>query len=135
MMIEPFKLKEVKMDDALLPETLDPEHWDDMRALAHQMIDDAFHHLETVRERPVWQPVPEAVAAKFQVPVPLKPEGADATYKDFKETILPYPMGNDAPAILGLVHGQRYGDGCAGRLYGFDHEFQPWRRQSCFQPG
>ena len=34
MMIEPFKLKEAKMDDALLPETLDPENWDDMRALA-----------------------------------------------------------------------------------------------------
>ena len=105
MMIEPFKLKEAKMDDALLPETLDPENWDDMRALAHQMIDDAFHHLETVRERPVWQPVPEGVAAKFQVPVPLKPEGAHATYKDFKETILPYPMGTTHPRFWGWYMG------------------------------
>ncbi len=78
-------------------ETLDPENWDDMRALAHQMIDDAFHHLQTLRERPVWQPVPDEVAAKFQVPAPLEPEGAAAAYQDFKQSILPYPMGNTHP--------------------------------------
>ena len=86
-------------------ETLDPENWDDMRALAHQMIDDAFHHLQTLRERPVWQPVPEEVAAKFQAPVPLEPEGAAATYQDFKETILPYPMGNTHPRFWGWYMG------------------------------
>jgi aromatic-L-amino-acid/L-tryptophan decarboxylase len=85
------------MDDNLKLETLDPENWDEMRVLAHQMIDDAFHHLQTLRERPVWQPVPEEVAAKFQVPAPLKPEGAAAAYQDFKESILPYPMGNTHP--------------------------------------
>lgn len=89
----------------VLLETLDPENWDEMRSLAHQMIDDAFHHLQTVRERPVWQPVPDEVAAKFQVPVPLKPEGADATYRDFKETILPYPMGTTHPRFWGWYMG------------------------------
>jgi hypothetical protein len=30
-------------------ETLDPENWDEMRALAHRMVDDAITYLETVR--------------------------------------------------------------------------------------
>ncbi len=33
-------------------ETLDPDNWDAMRALAHRMVDDAITYLETVRERP-----------------------------------------------------------------------------------
>ena len=34
-------------------ETLDPENWEEMRALAHRMVDDALTYLETIRERPV----------------------------------------------------------------------------------
>ena len=49
-------------------ETLDPDNWDAMRALAHRMVDDAITYLETVRERPVWQPIPEEIAARFEVP-------------------------------------------------------------------
>ena len=45
-------------------ETLDPKNWEEMRALAHRMVDDAMTYLETVRERPVWQPVPEEVAVR-----------------------------------------------------------------------
>ena len=42
------------MDNLQSYETLDPENWDEMRALAHRMVDDAITYLETVRERPVW---------------------------------------------------------------------------------
>ena len=38
-------------------QTLDPADWDELRALAHQMVDDMLTHLETVRKRPVWQPM------------------------------------------------------------------------------
>jgi aromatic-L-amino-acid/L-tryptophan decarboxylase len=78
-------------------ETLDPENWDDMRALAHRMVDDAITYLETVRERPVWQPVPEEVAARFEEQAPREPEGADSVYQEFVENILPYPMGTIHP--------------------------------------
>jgi aromatic-L-amino-acid/L-tryptophan decarboxylase len=78
-------------------ETLDPENWDEMRALAHRIVDDAITYLETVRERPVWQPVPEHVAARFDEQAPHEPAGADAAYQEFLETILPYPMGNIHP--------------------------------------
>jgi hypothetical protein len=49
-------------------ETLDPDDWKEMRALAHRMVDDAITYLETVRERPVWKPVPDDVAARFDAP-------------------------------------------------------------------
>jgi glutamate/tyrosine decarboxylase-like PLP-dependent enzyme len=78
-------------------ETLDPENWEDMRALAHRMVDDALTYLETVRERPVWQPIPEEVSTRFKEPAPHTPAEAHAVYEEFLETIFPYPMGTTHP--------------------------------------
>lgn len=44
------------MDQPQPYETLDPKNWEEMRRLAHRMVDDAITYLETVRDRPVWQP-------------------------------------------------------------------------------
>ena len=44
-------------------ETLDPENWEEMRQLAHRMVDDAIDYLENARERPVWTPVQLEVLA------------------------------------------------------------------------
>ncbi len=78
-------------------ESLDPENWDEMRALAHRMVDDAITYLQTVRERPVWRPVPDEIAQRFDAGAPQLPSGADAAYREFSETILPFPMGNIHP--------------------------------------
>ena len=40
-------------------ESLDPADWQLMRGLGHRMIDDIMTYLETVRTRPVWQPIHE----------------------------------------------------------------------------
>ena len=85
------------MDPSEPYETLDPENWDEMRALAHRMVDDALTYLQTVRERPVWQPVPEEVAAHFEEKAPHDPGSAEAAYQEFVENILPYPMGTIHP--------------------------------------
>ena len=78
-------------------ETLDPENWDEMRRLAHTMIDDAFDYLEGVAERPVWQPVPEAVGERLKTAAPLMPTDPAEVYAEFKRDVLPYPMGNIHP--------------------------------------
>jgi aromatic-L-amino-acid/L-tryptophan decarboxylase len=78
-------------------ETLDPENWNEMRTLAHRMVDDAITYLETVRERPIWQQVPDEVARHFESPAPRNPAGAEEVYKDFLQNIFPYPMGNIHP--------------------------------------
>ncbi len=86
-------------------ETLDPADWQDFRKLGHQMLDDMLTYLETVRERPVWQPVPDDVKQHFKAPLPLDPEEDASVYADFKENILPFPMGNIHPRFWGWVMG------------------------------
>lgn len=83
--------------DSARHETLDPEDWEEMRKLAHAMIDDAFEWLETLRDRPAWRPVPEHVIEHLQSPAPRSPTEAHAVYEDFRQNILAYPMGNPHP--------------------------------------
>jgi glutamate/tyrosine decarboxylase-like PLP-dependent enzyme len=86
-------------------ETLDPASWDELRALAHQMVDDALSMLQTIREKPVWQPVPEKVKQNLNQPLPERPENFSAVYQEFLENIFPYPMGNIHPRFWGWVIG------------------------------
>ncbi|HEX9054275.1 MAG TPA: pyridoxal-dependent decarboxylase [Gemmatimonadales bacterium] len=86
-------------------ESLDPENWDELRSLGHRMVDDLLTYLQTVRERPVWRPIPAGVRSFFKGPVPRKPEGAEQAYADFREQVLPHPMGNIHPRFWGWVMG------------------------------
>lgn len=86
-------------------ESLDPENRDEMRALAYRIVDDAITYLEKVGELPVWQAVPEDIAARLERPAPLKLAGAEAVYQEFLETIFPYPMGNIHPRFWGWYMG------------------------------
>jgi len=99
------------MDNTQRYETLDPNNWNEMRTLAHRMVDDAITYLETVRERPVWQPIPDEIADQFKVSAPHEPAGAERTYEEFLETILPYPMGTTHPRFWGWYMG-------AGTVFG-----------------
>jgi len=85
------------MKNETVYETLDPGDWQEMRTLAHRMVDDAITYIETVGERPVWQPVPDEIAARFDAPAPTEPAGLDAVYQEFLESIFPYPMGTIHP--------------------------------------
>ena len=85
--------------------SLDPKDWDAFRRLAHQALDDALDNLATVRERPVWQSVPEAVRAEFRAELPRKGEGAEAAYRDYQRLVAPYPLGNIHPRFWGWVIG------------------------------
>ncbi|MFT3890691.1 MAG: pyridoxal-dependent decarboxylase [Anaerolineales bacterium] len=93
------------MDNSQPYETLDPENWDDMRALAHRMVDDAITYLQTTRERPVWKPIPDEIADHFKEAAPHSPAGAESAYEEFKSTIMPYPMGTTHPRFWGWYMG------------------------------
>jgi glutamate/tyrosine decarboxylase-like PLP-dependent enzyme len=86
-------------------ETLDPQDWDAMRALGHRMMDDMLDYLQNVRERPVWQPVPEEAKANLSRPLPDDPQSAESVYADFQRDVMPYPMGNIHPRFWGWVIG------------------------------
>lgn len=86
-------------------ETLDPGDWSALRALGHQMLDDALDTLQTVRQRPVWQPVSPASRQYLRQPLPRQPQELDAVYSEFCEHILSQPMGNIHPRFWGWVIG------------------------------
>ena len=84
---------------------LDPTDWAAFRTLAHRMLDDSLDHVAGRRDQPVWQPMPDAVRAAFDGPLPRAPEGLEAAYDDFRRTVVPYSMGNDHPRFWGWYMG------------------------------
>jgi aromatic-L-amino-acid decarboxylase len=88
-----------------LEETLDPSDWGELRALGHRMLDDMMDYLESVRERPVWRPVPAATRAALDEPTPRGATDPALVYQQFLEHILPYPNGNIHPRFWGWVMG------------------------------
>ncbi len=77
------------------------------------MLDDMFDYLENIRERPVWQPMPGDVRAKFRGDLPVAPMELSVVHDEFMRDILPYSNGNVHPGFMGWVHG---GGNAAGML-------------------
>lgn len=90
---------EISLDPA------DAAEWEELRQLGHLMVDDMLEYLRTVRERPVWQPVPAEVRARLAGPAPRTPTPAADVYDEFKRDVLPYPTGNIHPRFWGWVIG------------------------------
>jgi glutamate/tyrosine decarboxylase-like PLP-dependent enzyme len=84
---------------------LDPEDWSEFRALGHRMLDEMVDYLSTVRERPAWQPVPDSVRLRRGEPLSAEATPLAEIYRDFRETVLPFPTGNIHPRFFGWVHG------------------------------
>jgi aromatic-L-amino-acid/L-tryptophan decarboxylase len=93
--------------------SLDPQDWPAFRAQGHRMLDDMFDYLEQIRERPVWQPMPADVRARFRGDLPVAPSELSAVHAEFMRHILPYSNGNVHPGFMGWVHG---GGNAAGML-------------------
>ena len=85
--------------------SLDPADWPAFRAQAHRMLDDMLTDLETLRDRPVWQPIPAQVRARFQQPLPAEPSALSDVHQEFLQSILPYTARNAHPGFLGWVQG------------------------------
>jgi aromatic-L-amino-acid/L-tryptophan decarboxylase len=86
-------------------ETLDPHDWDGIRSLGHRMLDDMFDYIATIRERPVWQPIPDVVRAQFREDLPREPTDLGEVYRTFSDFVVPYATGNVHPGFMGWVHG------------------------------
>ena len=84
---------------------LDPRDWDELRAQGHAMLNDMFDYLEHLRQRPVWQPIPDAAREAFAQPLPREPENLRAVHRAFMEQVVPYAVGNAHPGFMGWVHG------------------------------
>jgi aromatic-L-amino-acid/L-tryptophan decarboxylase len=85
--------------------SLDPIDWRAFREQAHRMLDDALGYVEHIRERPVWQPIPDEVRGHFHEAVPHSPSDLAEVHERFLADILPYATGNVHPGFMGWVHG------------------------------
>ena len=92
------------MDDAGR-DTLDPQDWRELRAQGQRMLDDMFDYLEHLRERPVWQPIPQEVRDRFHEALPREPGDLATIHESFMRDILPFAVGNAHPGFMGWVHG------------------------------
>src|ERR1700679_2665733 len=84
---------------------LDPQNWQKHKEIAHQMIDDIFLYLSTVKDQPVWQKPPQHVKDNFNQPLPVDGEDIQSVYAEFLEYVLPYRTGNIHPRFFSWVHG------------------------------
>ncbi len=85
--------------------SLDPEDWNGLRALGHRMLDDMLDHLASLREQPVWRPMPPEARAALHDEVPRGGEAPEHTYELFQRLVLPHAVGNLHPRFMGWVHG------------------------------
>ncbi len=132
--------------------SLDPADWDAVRAASHRMLEDMLDYIERIRERPVWQPIPDSARAHFHEALPHAPQSIDAVYDEFVRFVLPYATGNVHPGFMGWVHGggtvagmlaEMLAAGLNANLGGRDHmpieverQIVEWARQMFgFPPG
>jgi len=95
-------------------ETLDPTDWSQTATLAHRMVDDAIAHISSLRDRGVWQPMPDEARAFFKTPVPDEPGDLATAYADLGRHLLPYSMGNIHPRFWGWYMGSGSFTGALG---------------------
>ena len=92
-------------NQVLKEETLDPENWDELKELGHQMVNDMISFLQTIREQPVWRMPSETAKEIFNKELPRLPQRFENVYGEFKENILPYYLGNIHPRFWSWVMG------------------------------
>ncbi|WPB58797.1 pyridoxal phosphate-dependent decarboxylase family protein [Xylophilus sp. GOD-11R] len=96
--------------------SLDPSDWSQLRAQGHRMLDDMFDHLAGLRDRPVWQPIPETVRGAFREPMPAEPTTVAEAHGRFMRDVLPYSVGNTHPRFMGWVHGGGTAEGMLAEM-------------------
>src|SRR5258708_16282951 len=85
--------------------SLDPEDWKSLRAQGHRMLDDILDYIEGIRERPVWQPIPERVRESFRSEVPRGPAELADVHDEFMPHVLPYPTPTLHPPFIAHLPG------------------------------
>jgi aromatic-L-amino-acid decarboxylase len=89
----------------LKEETLDPEDWDDMRALGHRMLDDMMEYQRTSRDRPAYKTFENAIES-LKEKAPRDPQGPEKAYNDFNIILLEnFPAPLNHPRFWGWVAG------------------------------
>ena len=103
--VKPMSSPGTGVKEAWDQSTLDPSDWKAFREQAHVMLDDMLDYTQNIRQRPVWQSIPEEVRARFGSALPQAPAALSDVHQDFMQHILPFAVGNVHPGFMGWVHG------------------------------
>ncbi len=85
--------------------TLDPQNWEEIHSLGHQIVDDLVNYWQGIREEPSWKPIPESVKSTFKSSVPKEGSSPSKVYEEFKKTVFPYNKGNVHPRFFAWIQG------------------------------
>jgi len=69
------------------------------------MLDDILDYLQHIRDRPVWQPMPQSVRDSFRGDLPTGASELATVHDRFLRDILPFAAGNAHPGFMAWVHG------------------------------
>ena len=84
-----------------------PCEWsaDEIRRVGYRVVDLIADHLSSLRDRPVFQPVPPELAARaLEASPPAQGATPDAILDRFVRDVAPYPFGNGHPRFYGWVN-------------------------------
>jgi hypothetical protein len=87
--------------------SLDPTDWLSARNIAHQMLDSSIESIQSIRDRPAWQPVPVEIRSAIENES-LPEHGqtlSDVCHEVFSH-IVPYTRGNTHPRFWGWAMGE-----------------------------
>lgn len=95
-------------DAGFEPSLLDPidePGWERVRATGHRMVDDLVARLSSIRDTPVWRPLPDEARAALRAPFPESPGDLDEVYDRVRDHVLPFGPGGIHPRFWGWVTG------------------------------
>lgn len=76
-----------------------------LRQFGYQVMDEVASYLSGIRERPVWQPMPDDVhRAIREQELPAEGQPFEETLAFIKHMILPFPKGNGHPRFAGWIN-------------------------------
>lgn len=92
---------------------LDPDEWEEFRAIAHELLDACIDRLENAALHP-WKPVPIDQVSKFKLSGQAK--GYATVARRLAQEIMPYSTGNTHPSFFGWVHGSGLASGILSEM-------------------
>jgi aromatic-L-amino-acid decarboxylase len=87
--------------------SLDPADWSSTRSVTHKLLDSLLNFIETVRDRPVWVPIPTDVRVTLESEsLPENGQSLSDVCQHVLNYVLPYSLGNTHPRFWGWVMGE-----------------------------
>lgn len=97
----------VTINEKIENTSLDPTDWISARNLAHQMLDSSIESIQSIRNNPVWQPIPNEIRSTIENEVfPEHGQNLSEIYHQVFSNIVPYTRGNLHPRFWGWAMGE-----------------------------